>query len=357
MNDTLLQIIPEQPLDIIGDIHGEIDALRQLLAHLNHSDPLKPTRKLVFIGDLCDRGPDSVAVIRLVRDLVSRGRAYLILGNHEINLLMNDPKDGSGWFFDERRDSDQAHYAPFTVATRDEHTDIRTFFSQCPLALQSPSLRIVHAAWEPEAISAIASIPRGEIIPACLHWESMIHDAAKHNDLHQRYLREKEKWAFQLEDPDNPPPYLHAIAEYETLEQTINPIKRLTSGIEKRSNQPFYSGNRWRYSDRTAWWKDYAGNLPVVIGHYWRMFDLPAQHHASRYSMLFDGIGATSWHGRDHQVFCTDYSVGARWRERIASGVAGNTRFRLAALRWPECTLIFDNGDQMKTQNIPRLQT
>lgn len=353
MNDTLLQTIPEQPLDIIGDIHGEIGALRQLLEHLNRDTAAEPARKLVFIGDLCDRGPNSIAVIQLVRDLVSQGRAYAILGNHEINLLMDDAKDGSGWFFEERSRSDQAYYAPFTQATSEERTEIRAFFSQCPLALQSPSLRIVHAAWDPDAITAIRDIPRGHIIQACQHWDALTRDAAQEGDLRQRYLAEKSRWAVQLEDPNNPPPYLHAVAEYEILEQHINPIKRLTSGIEKRSTQPFYSGNRWRYSDRTAWWNDYMGDLPVVIGHYWRMFDLPSLPNASRYSLLFDGVGATSWHGRDHKVFCTDYSVGARWRERKASNRAGNLRFRLAALRWPECSLIFDNGEHIQTQNTP----
>lgn len=353
MNDTLLQTIPEQPLDIIGDVHGEIDALRRLLHHLDHNIASGPPRKLVFIGDLCDRGPDSMAVVQLVHDLVSQGRAYAILGNHEINLLMDDAKDGSGWFFDERAQSDQPYYAPFTRVTPKERPGIREFFSQLPLALQSPSLRIVHAAWESEAIAAIADIPRGHIIQACRHWENLTHEAAQDDNLRERYLAEKSRWRRELEDPLHPPPYLHAVAEYETLEQRINPIKRLTSGIEARSAQPFYSGNRWRYSDRTAWWNDYTGNVPVVIGHYWRMFDLPSLPNASRYSLLFDGIGPTSWHGRNHRVFCADYSVGARWRERKADGHAGQTRFRLAALRWPECLLTFDNGECIPTENTP----
>jgi hypothetical protein len=352
MNDTLLQSIPEQPLDIIGDIHGEIDALRHLLTHLDRH-PASSSRKLVFIGDLCDRGPDSVAVIRLVHELVSDGRAYAILGNHEINLLTDDPKDGSGWFFDERNESDQRYYAPFVRATPQERPTIREFLSRLPLALESPSLRIVHAAWDPEAIEAIAKVPRGRVVAAFREWETLTHEAARQDHLHQRYREEKSRWAAQLEDPLNPPPYLHAMAEYETLEQSINPIKRLTSGVEARSTRAFYSGNRWRYSDRTAWWNEYEDELPVVIGHYWRMFDLPSLPNASRYSLLFDGIAPTSWHGRAHRVFCADYSVGARWRERKAEGRAGDRRFRLAALRWPECTLVYDNGECMMTQNAP----
>lgn len=64
----LIQTLPDGPLDIIGDVHGEADALRSLLARLG-CDPVKKTaqRPLVFVGDLVDRGPDSVAVVALVK--------------------------------------------------------------------------------------------------------------------------------------------------------------------------------------------------------------------------------------------------------------------------------------------------
>ncbi|WP_269500098.1 metallophosphoesterase [Castellaniella sp. S9] len=347
MNDTLLQTIPEEPLAIIGDIHGEITALNALLDQLEQ-DP-GPGRRLVFIGDLCDRGPDSIAVIDRVRSLIEDGKALAILGNHEINLLANDAKDGSGWYFDARELPDRPFYAPFTRATPEQRPAIREFFAGLPLALQSPSLRIVHAAWDPPSIDAIADVQRGRLVDAMHHWNERVRAAAQVDGLYERYLEEKSRWAAQLEDPDNPPPYLHAVADYEMLEQRLNPVKRLTSGIEERSTTPFYSGNRWRYSDRTAWWNDYEGTQPVVIGHYWRMFDLPPRAKASRYSLLFDGVAPTAWHGRGQRVFCVDYSAGARWRERKANGSAGRTRFRLAALLWPERCLVYDNGDRHPT--------
>ncbi len=347
MNDTLLQTIPDEPLAIIGDIHGEIDALNALLGHLEH-DP-GPGRRLVFIGDLCDRGPDSVGVIARVRELVESGRARIILGNHEINLLNDDAKDGSGWYFDEREIPDQPFYAPFTRATPEQRPAIREFFAGLPLALQNSTLRIVHASWDPPSIEAIAGVRIGELVDAMRHWNEGVREAARADGLYERYLEEKTRWAAALEDPDHPPPYLHAVADYETLEQRLNPVKRLTSGIEERSAEPFYSGNRWRYSDRTAWWNDYQGELPVVIGHYWRMFELPPRGSASRYSLLFEGVAPTAWHGHNQRVFCVDYSAGARWRERRANGTAGRRRFRLAALLWPERTLVYDNGDRQAT--------
>lgn len=349
MTMTLLQTLPEQPLVVIGDIHGEREALDDLLTEINR-DPKIHNRLLVFVGDLCDRGPDSVGAITRVRTLVEQGRALAILGNHEIDLLSNDAKDGSGWFFDCRTASDSAYYAPFTRASAAQRPAIREFLCSLPLALQMPSLRIVHAAWDPPAIQAIAQIPCGHILEAIHDWHLRLQQEARKDNLEARYQAERERWARHLEDVNDPPPYLDAVADYESLEQRINPIKRLTSGIEARSQRPFFSGNRWRYSDRTAWWDEDQDPTPVIVGHYWRLFDPPRAASAWRYSQLFKDIAPTAWHGLHRQAFCVDYSVGARWRNRKpVDGSKERIRYRLAAMTWPERELIFDDGERCAT--------
>ncbi|EYF00734.1 metallophosphoesterase family protein [Chondromyces apiculatus] len=66
----------------IGDIHGDLTALRTLLGRL---PPLVPTDTLVFLGDYLDRGPCSAEVIQLLRDLPRRtpARVVALRGNHE----------------------------------------------------------------------------------------------------------------------------------------------------------------------------------------------------------------------------------------------------------------------------------
>ena len=44
-------------------------------------------RRLIFVGDLVDRGPDSVGVVDLVRRLVASGRGFCVAGNHDEKLL------------------------------------------------------------------------------------------------------------------------------------------------------------------------------------------------------------------------------------------------------------------------------
>ena len=75
----------------VGDVHGRLDLLQELLADVEADDAARPPARtgLVFVGDLIDRGPDSAGVVRLVRELAGgdRFRVRLVKGNHEEMLL------------------------------------------------------------------------------------------------------------------------------------------------------------------------------------------------------------------------------------------------------------------------------
>ena len=78
------------PFDIIGDIHGCRAELETLLAQLGydantHQHP--DGRKVIFLGDLVDRGPDIPGVLRIVMSMVEAGNALCVPGNHEMKLL------------------------------------------------------------------------------------------------------------------------------------------------------------------------------------------------------------------------------------------------------------------------------
>lgn len=89
------------PFDIVGDIHGCFDELVELLERLGYrvSERYLPNgdrqyqlshpegRRVVFVGDLVDRGPKIVPVLRLVMAACGRGRAAAVMGNHDRKLL------------------------------------------------------------------------------------------------------------------------------------------------------------------------------------------------------------------------------------------------------------------------------
>jgi serine/threonine protein phosphatase 1 len=66
----------------IGDIHGQIDQLRELVARCRRHADTRPI-KFVMLGDYIDRGPDSAGVIRFLMDLESQGEVIALKGNHE----------------------------------------------------------------------------------------------------------------------------------------------------------------------------------------------------------------------------------------------------------------------------------
>ena len=68
---------------IIGDVHGCLDELKELINKLE----LSSTDNLFFIGDLIDKGPDSVGVVKYVYELSKLYSTVLILGNHEEKFL------------------------------------------------------------------------------------------------------------------------------------------------------------------------------------------------------------------------------------------------------------------------------
>ncbi len=94
------------PFDIIGDVHGCFTELVELITALGYAvqqDADRPRgdcavvqpassaddapRRLVFLGDLADRGPDSPAVLRLVMRLCAENKALCVPGNHDVKLL------------------------------------------------------------------------------------------------------------------------------------------------------------------------------------------------------------------------------------------------------------------------------
>ncbi|MDO9481899.1 MAG: metallophosphoesterase [Hydrogenophaga sp.] len=351
---SLIQPLPGGPLDIVGDIHGEYDALCQLLGHLGYAaDGTHPqARTLVFVGDFCDRGPNSPAVLALAQRLIQSGRAVAVLGNHEINLLRGDAKDGSGWFFDERAQRDHPKYAPFQRPTDAERARITAWLSGLPIALEREDLRVVHAAWQHAPIQAARQLPLGTVHTTYERWEAEARRQARETDLAQRMRAELSDWAFGLEDPQRQPPFLHAHAEHEANKQMLNPLKVLTSGVERKGSVPFYSGGKWRFAERVAWWNAYTDATPVVVGHYWRRVNPVDRARVGKGDAdLFAGTHAMRWHGQRGNVFCVDYSAGGRWAERKAGTPPGRD-FKLAALRWPEKTLQFDDGHRQATDGF-----
>src|ERR687897_3233701 len=81
---------------VIGDVHGELEKLRDLLRGAELIDTTETWSSgdstLWLMGDLVDHGPDGIGAVELVMQLQQQaatagGRVQVLLGNHDVLLL------------------------------------------------------------------------------------------------------------------------------------------------------------------------------------------------------------------------------------------------------------------------------
>lgn len=305
--------LPDGSLDIVGDIHGEIDALRDLMSALGYdargSHPLG--RRLVFVGDFIDRGPDSPGVVRLVGNLLDRGLAYAVMGNHDLSVASGRMKHYNAWFFGH----EPVGPTERPVTTERERDELRSILRTLPVGLARSDLRVVHACWHEPSASALMHAT----------------DPVDANKSHRDAIRARFSGR-------------HDTPEASLALQNENPIKVMTSGLEMPVATPFFGGGKLRTQARRPWWDEHAEGPMVIFGHYWRVQMKPEL-------AVFHGYELDEWLGSG-RAMCIDYSVGWRANERRQGKGPGEFTGRLAALRWPECELVFDDGERRPV--VPR---
>ncbi|MDR0735627.1 MAG: symmetrical bis(5'-nucleosyl)-tetraphosphatase [Zoogloeaceae bacterium] len=121
----------------VGDIQGCFDSLCRLLARCAF-DPEKD--RLWLVGDLVNRGPDSLAVLRYVQSLGAT--AITVLGNHDLYLLMI--ADETGHARRNRSDTLQA------VLDAPDRAALLDWLRQRPLCHVEGEYCLVHAGLMPQ---------------------------------------------------------------------------------------------------------------------------------------------------------------------------------------------------------------
>ena len=144
--------------DIIGDVHGCYDELVELLVTLGHENLTEPNRlpvhdglpRVLFVGDLVDRGDQSIDVLRLVMRLCTKGYARMVLGNHDHRFLRW--LQGRDVAIEHGLDTTIYQLRALPARQQEAFGDVVTaFLSTVPLALRFDQGKavVVHAAWRP----------------------------------------------------------------------------------------------------------------------------------------------------------------------------------------------------------------
>lgn len=154
-----------QGYDLIGDVHGCARALGRLLETMGYEHRgdcyRHPQRKVIFVGDIVDRGPRIREALHIVKDMVDQGQAEIVLGNHEYNSMgycTAGPKGSSRPFIREHTARNHRLIRE-TLEQFEEHPDewkaFLDWFHEIPLFIEKEHFRVVHACWDHGAIEKL----------------------------------------------------------------------------------------------------------------------------------------------------------------------------------------------------------
>ena len=152
--------------DVIGDVHGMGSALEELLLALGYSNTSgvwrHPTRRVAFIGDLIDRGPEQALVLEIAKAMCDAGTAEIVMGNHEFNAIAfatPHPTKPGEFLRPHTPHNERTHQAFLDLPQADRDRAV-AWFQTMPLWLELDGLRLVHACWDQPTIAALAQDQR-----------------------------------------------------------------------------------------------------------------------------------------------------------------------------------------------------
>ena len=123
---------------IIGDVQGCFDALKRLLSAIGFE---KGRDNVIFTGDLVNRGPESLATLRFIKE--NDGTMQTVLGNHDLHLLSAGEEKN---FIYHKKDTIQE------IITAPDKDQLLSWLRKQPLYLIHGNFIIVHAgiypAWD-----------------------------------------------------------------------------------------------------------------------------------------------------------------------------------------------------------------
>ena len=154
--------------DLIGDIHGHAAELVQLLETLGYAKRggiyRHPERRIIFLGDFIDRGPQIRQVLEIVRPMIESESALAVMGNHELNALAyhtSDPDLPGETLRKHSPKNIRQHRATVEQLQPGELASYLNWFRTLPLSLDLEGLRVVHASWDEPALSTISDALSG----------------------------------------------------------------------------------------------------------------------------------------------------------------------------------------------------
>jgi len=223
----------------IGDLQGCLEPLQRLLDALNY-DPAAD--QLWFAGDLVNRGPDSLATLRYVRQLTN---IHSVLGNHDLHLLAAAQGDQR---YDRPGDTLRE------VLEAEDAEDLLGWLRQRPLLHHDPDLNftLVHAGLPPQWNLTQAQQAAHEV-------ETLLQGEQQNVFLAEMYGNEPTQWTPDLEGMARARVTVNCFTRmrYCTAEGQLDLKSKGAPGTHPPSVRPWFE---WEHRK--------TQNLRVLFGHW-----------------------------------------------------------------------------------------
>lgn len=147
-------------IDLIGDIHGhaeELEALLQKMGYVKMNGAYShPERKVLFVGDYIDRGPNIRETLQIVKAMVDSENAIALMGNHEYNALCFHFQETEGGHLRKHLIKNVIQHYKTLKAFQNkqrEYEDYIEWFKTLPLYYETDQFKAVHACWDEKSIN------------------------------------------------------------------------------------------------------------------------------------------------------------------------------------------------------------
>lgn len=258
-------------IDLIGDVHGHAEELKELLEKLGYSKQQNfyshPERKALFVGDYIDRGPKIRETLEIVKQMADHGSAIALMGNHEYNALcFHLQKKEGGHLRKHLIKNIIQHYATLKQFQnrQAEYEAYLNWFKTLPLFYETEKVRAVHACWDKGNIDFLKKHLKDNCLTDGLICESVNKETKLHNVLDET-LKGKEielPEEITFADKDNNVRSAIRIKWWE------NPQKMTYRQISLSQSSKFPDTPILKSALKNL--NHYqSDNKPVFFGHYW----------------------------------------------------------------------------------------
>lgn len=166
--------------DFIGDIHGHVYPLEQLLQKMGYEKVngvyAHPERKVFFVGDFIDRGPNIRETLSLVRSMYEAGHAKAVMGNHEYNAITFHQTEYEGGHLRPHNIKNILQHAKTLEAfknNQEEYDDYIAWFQTLPIWHEEETFRVVHACWDNHSFQTLKTITPNALLSDAVLRESV----------------------------------------------------------------------------------------------------------------------------------------------------------------------------------------